>query len=63
MYHALEDADNTLRHTHDITQLMDCKGGLDKLDADIYKPRHTMDTDMDLVMAYKELESQTKHTI
>ena len=42
---------------------MDWKGGLTKLEAEIYKPRQTIDTDTDIVMAYKLLLRNTKHTV
>jgi len=62
-FHALEDADAILKLPHRITQRMDCKGGLDKIEAPIYTPKDTMGSDMDIVMAYKALQDQSKHTV
>jgi hypothetical protein len=42
---------------------MDCKGGLTKLDERITNPRQTMAADMDIVMAYQQLERSTPHTL
>jgi hypothetical protein len=44
---------------------MDCEGALTKLTKPIYKPKNTMamGTDMDLVMAWKQLQDDSKHTI
>ena len=42
---------------------MDCEGGLTKLDTPLHSPRHTMGTDMNLVMAYWELEKKSQYTI
>ena len=52
-YYALKDADDIPELPREIDQLIDCKGALTKLKGTIHKPGHTMDTDMDLVMAYK----------
>ena len=59
----LKDADDILEYPHKTTQLLDCKGALNKLEGTIYKPGHTMETDMDLVMAYTQLLQHTKHTV
>ena len=62
-YHALQDADTILELPHSITQWMDCKAGLDKIEAPVYGPRDTMGTDMDIVMAYHALKEKSKHTV
>jgi len=62
-YYALKDAKEMLEHPHVIVQCMDCNGGLTKLEKDIYNPSHTMSTDMDLVLVYKKLIKDSKHTI
>ena len=50
-------------HPHVIIQYMDCKGGLIKFEKEVYKPSHTMSTGMDLVLAYKKLIKDSKHTL
>jgi ribonuclease HI len=62
-YHALKDADDLLQTSHDITQRMDNEGGIKKLEQPIIRPSQTMDTDMDIVMAYNELREKSKHRI
>ena len=62
-YHALKDTNERLMYPHQIDQHMDCESGLIKLNAPITTSRHTMATDMDLVMAYKQLEGESKYTI
>ena len=49
-YYVLKD-----EHPREMTQLMDCKGGLTKPEGTTYKPWHRMDTDMDLVITYTQL--------
>ena len=44
-FHALADADAILKLPHRITKRMDCKGGLDKMEAPIYTPKDTMGSD------------------
>ena len=42
---------------------MDNEGSIDKLAHPIIKPNQTMETDMDIVMAYNELKERSKHCI
>ena len=42
---------------------MDCNGGLLKLEKEMYKPSHTLNTDMDLMLAYNKPVKDSKHTI
>ena len=62
-YYALADADDRLTQKHHINMHMDCEGGLKKLGCQISKPSETMDTDMDIVMAFNQLQKETKHDI
>ncbi len=62
-YSALLDAETSLQFTHHITQYMDCKGGLKALQRPISRPKDTMETDMDIVLAYQQLRRQSKHRI
>lgn len=62
-YYGLHEANRILQQPHNITQLMDCKGGLEKLDQRIVHPSQTMASDMDIVMAYQQLERQINHQV
>ena len=62
-WHGLNDATKRLKNPHKIRQMMDCEGGLKKLDIPITHARQTMEADMDIVLAYKHLEQSTHHTI
>ena len=62
-YHTLKDANDLLQTPHTITQRMDNEGSIDKLAHPIIKPNQTMETDMDIVMAYNELKERSKHCI
>ena len=43
-----------LEHPHVIVQYRDCKGGLTKLEKEVYEPSDMiMSIDMDLALAYK----------
>jgi len=60
-YYGLNDAYNLLDHPHEIIPQMDNQGGIEKLAADICHPRDTMETDIGVVMAYKELQKMIRH--
>ena len=63
VYYARKDIEKMLEHPHLIVQYMDCKGGLTKLEKEIYKPSHTMSTYINLILAYKKLIKDSKHTM
>jgi hypothetical protein len=57
-YHASKDADKLLWLSHVITEQIDNVWGIKKLAQLIIHPSQTMDTDMDIVMAYNELQEK-----
>ena len=62
-YHALADANSTLSKPHNISQHMDCESALKRIKGKILKPSHTMENDMDLILAYKKLQDESIHTV
>ena len=42
---------------------MDNEGGMDKLAQPITHPSQTMDTDMDIVIAYNEIQEKSMHKV
>jgi len=62
-YHALNDANSSLKNRHTIEQYMDNEGGLTKIAQEITTPRQMMGTDMDIVLAYNKLRESSRHTI
>jgi hypothetical protein len=62
-YYTLADDYDRLTQKHHIKMHMDCEGGLKKLGCKISKPSETMDTDMDIVMAFNQLRKETQHDI
>ena len=59
MYNSLRDAGHHLNHLSHINMYCDCESGILKVDKDIYKPRHAMAPEMDVIMALKQLTKES----